>query len=266
MHGTCLYQSIKKRNTMSNKPIRATIWHEFRHEKKNEAVRKVYPNGMHMVLADALREQLGDQVTVRTATLDEPDHGLSDAVLAETDVMTWWGHMAHGEVKDEIVQKVYERVLEGMGLIVLHSGHNSKIFQKLMGTSCSLKWREANETERLWVVNPGHPVVDGLGDHFDLPKEEMYGELFDIPTPDELVLISWFEGGDVFRSGCGWTRGKGKVFYFRPGHESFPSYYDANVRKVIANAVKYVACRSTSPYSRVCPNVTQSLSPISKKG
>ncbi len=251
---------------MSTKPIRVTVWHEFRHEKKMEKVKALYPQGMHTVIADGLKQLLGDAVTVRTATLDEPDHGLTDAVLAETDVMTWWGHAAHGEVKDEIVNKVYQRVLDGMGLVVLHSGHNAKVFKKLMGTSCSLKWREIGEMERFWVVNPAHPVADGLSDHFELPHEEMYGELFDIPTPDELVFISWFAGGDVFRSGCGWTRGKGKVFYFRPGHETYPTYFDANVRKVIANAVKHVACRSTSPYSSQCPNVKTPLSPVVQHG
>ena len=139
---------------------------------------------------------------VRTATLDEPEHGLTEGVLAETDVLTWWGHMAHDEVSDEIVDRVQQRVLEGMGLIVLHSGHFSKIFKRLMGTTCNLKWREAGERERLWVVEPGHPIAQGLGEYFELPHEEMYGERFDIPAPDELVFLSWFQGGEVFRSGC----------------------------------------------------------------
>lgn len=219
-------------------PIRVTIWNENRHEKTHEEVRKVYPNGIHAVLADALK---GAGFSVRTATLDEPEHGLTEQVLAETDVLTWWGHMAHGDVKDEIAACVAKRVLAGMGLIVLHSGHMSKPFMRLMGTGCYLKWREAGENERIWVVEPGHPVADGLPEYFDLPHEEMYGERFDIPAPDQLVFISWFKGGDVFRSGCCWTRGAGKIFYFRPGHETFPTYYQKEIQQVIINAAKWAA-------------------------
>lgn len=219
--------------------MRITVWNEGRHEQKNETVKAVYPAGIHSVIADGLREH--GFTEVRTATLDEPEHGLTADVLAATDVLLWWGHMAHGDVKDEIVERVYQRVMDGMGLIVLHSGHHSKIFKKLMGVNADLKWREANEKERLWVVNPAHPIADGLPDYFELPHEEMYGEPFGIPEPDSLVLVSWFQGGEIFRSGCCFYRGRGKVFYFRPGHETFPTYYDKNVRHVIANGVRWAA-------------------------
>ena len=221
--------------------IRVTVWNEFRHEKTHEAVKKVYPDGMHRVIAEGLTAAGGFEV--RTATLDEPEHGLSEEVLEDTDVLTWWGHMAHAEVKDEIVGRVHKRALAGMGLVVLHSGHFSKIFRALMGTNCSLRWREAAEKERIWNVAPSHPIAQGIGDYFELPHVEMYGERFDIPTPDELVFISWFEGGEVFRSGCCFERGHGRVFYFRPGHETFPIFYDDNVRRVIANAVRWAAPR-----------------------
>ena len=219
-------------------PLRVTVWSEFRHEKHNPKVQAVYPNGMHVVIADALRQQ---GFSVQTATLDEPEHGLTEEVLLNTDVLTWWGHMAHGEVKDEIVDRVHKRVLQGMGLIVLHSGHFSKIFKRLMGTGCDLKWREADERERIWVVNPGHPIAAGLGEYFELPREEMYGEFFDIPEPDSLVFVSWFQGGEVFRSGCCYHRGEGRIFYFRPGHETYPTYYQEEVQQVIANAVRWAA-------------------------
>jgi len=222
-----------------SKSIRVTVWNEGRHEKQHEAVRKVYPDGIHTVIASYLNDQPG--ITARTATLDEPEHGLTAEVLADTDVLTWWGHMAHGDVQDEIVERVQQRVLDGMGLIVLHSGHFSKIFRRMMGTSCALIWREAQEHERLWVVNRGHPIVAGIDRYFELPEEEMYGELFDIPAPDELVLIGWFQGGEVFRSGCCWTRGNGRVFYFQPGHETHPTYYDKKVMTVITNAVRWAA-------------------------
>ena len=206
------------------------------------AVRDVYPEGIHQVVADSLRAQLGEGVVARTATLDDPDHGLTEDVLHGTDVLTWWGHAAHDRVRDEIVERVHQRVLEGMGLLAMHSAHLSKIFVKLMGTSCMLRWREAAERERLWIVNPSHPICYGLEDeYFELPHTEMYGEFFDIPAPDELLFISWFEGGEVFRSGCTFRRGKGKIFYFRPGHETFPIYHNSTIQRILANSVQWLA-------------------------
>lgn len=221
------------------KSLNVTVWNEFRHEKENPAVGKIYPDGIHEAIAQYLRE--GATLSVSTATLDEPEHGLTEEKLATTDVLLWWGHRAHGEVADEIVARVQQRVLEGMGLIVLHSGHFSKIFKTLMGTTCNLKWREAGEKERVWVVEPSHPIADGLGEYFEIEATEMYGERFDIPTPDELVFLSWFEGGEVFRSGCCFYRGKGRIFYFRPGHETYPIYYHPQVQKVLSNAVRWAA-------------------------
>jgi trehalose utilization protein len=217
---------------------RITVWNEYRHEKTNKTVSQIYPEGMHGQIAAHLRSK---GLTVQTATQDEPENGLTVERLANTDVLLWWGHMAHQEVKDEIVERVYQRVMGGMGLIVLHSAHFSRIFRKLMGTSCNLKWREIGEKERLWVVNPGHPIAAGLGEYFELEHEEMYGELFDIPAPDELVLVSWFEGGEVFRSGCCFYRGMGKIFYFRPGHETYPTYHNPNVLQVLYNSVMWAA-------------------------
>ena len=216
--------------------IRVTVWNEFRHEHVDEKVKEIYPDGIHETIARALRS--GD-VIVTTATLDEPDHGLTEEVLGSTDVLIWWGHMAHDEVDDEIVDRVHQKVLQGMGLVVLHSGHFAKIFKKLMGTGCDLKWRDADDSERIWVVDPTHPIAEGLGEYIDIEHEEMYGEHFDIPTPDELVFISWFKGGEVFRSGCTFKRGNGKIFYFRPGHETWPTYHLSDVQLVIKNAVHW---------------------------
>lgn len=217
---------------------RITVWNEGRHEQTNPLVQKVYPAGMHTVIADYLR---GEGYEVRTATLDEPEHGLSETVLAQTDVLTWWGHLAHDQVSDAIVERVYQRVMNGMGLVVLHSGHFSKIFKRLMGTSCDLKWREAGEKERIWVVEPSHPIAAGLGEYFEIEHEEMYGEHFDIPAPDALVLVSWFKGGEIFRSGCCYHRGRGRIFYFRPGHETYPTYYHPQVQRVIRNGINWAA-------------------------
>lgn len=216
--------------------LRVTIWNEYRHERSNPQIAEIYPHGMHGAIAQHLREQ---GLEVHAATLDEPEHGLTSEVLEDTDVLIWWGHTAHHEVDDAIVERVQARVLAGMGLVVLHSGHFSKIFKRLMGTSCDLKWREAGEKERIWVVEPGHPIAEGLPPYFEIEHEEMYGERFDIPAPETLVLISWFQGGEVFRSGCCYTRGKGKIFYFRPGHETYPTYYHPYVLRVITNGVRW---------------------------
>jgi trehalose utilization protein len=218
--------------------IRVTVWNEFRQERSDADVRAIYPDGIHAAIAEGLRSE---EFSVRTATLDEPGHGLSDAVLAETDVLSWWGHAAHGEVDDAVVERVHGRVLDGMGLVVLHSGHHSKLFRRLMGTTCNLTWREAAERERVWVVDPSHPIAEGLGDSFVIDHEEMYGEHFDIPAPDRLVFIGWFQGGEVFRSGCCFQRGRGRIFYFQPGHETYPTYFHAGVRRVIANAARWAA-------------------------
>jgi trehalose utilization protein len=244
--------------------IRITVWNEFRHEKIHEHIRKVYPDGIHSVIADGLKEH--GLASVRTASLDEPENGLPDSVLAETDVLIWWGHMAHKEVAEETVDRVQQRILQGMGLIVLHSGHHSKIFRRMMGTSCSLSWREAGEHERIWVVSPGHPIAEGIGPYFEIPEVEMYGEFFDIPAPDELVFISWFQGGEVFRSGCCFYRGHGKIFYFRPGHETHPIYYQKEVRHVIANAARWAAPTLSGefPYTKNAVNRKVPLEPLGK--
>jgi trehalose utilization protein len=227
--------------------LRVTVWNEFRHERSNQAVAAVYPAGIHAALAAPLRAAGHD---VRTATLDEPGHGLDGDALLRTEVLLWWGHKAHAEVRDEVVDRVQARVLDGMGLVVLHSAHHSKIFKRLMGTTCDLKWREAGERERLWVVAPGHPLVAGLGERIELAEEEMYGEPFDIPPPDELVLVSWFQGGEVFRSGCCFHRGRGRIAYLRPGHETHPTYHNPQIQRLIANAVAWAAPRPSEPPRR----------------
>ena len=217
--------------------VRVTIWNEYRHEVLEERIAKVYPKGIHGAIAEMLGKHTDYEI--RTATLAEPEHGLTQEVLDNTDVLIWWGHMAHNEVSDEVVERVCKRVLDGMGMIFLHSGHHSKPFRKLMGTTCNVKWRENDEKERLWIVDPSHPITAGLPEYIELPKEETYGERFDIPAPDELVFISWFSGGEVFRSGCCYRRGKGRIFYFRPGHEEYPTFYREDITRVLINAVEW---------------------------
>jgi len=221
--------------------LNVTVWNEHVHERREPSVSKIYPDGMHAPIVEGLRRELAGAVTVRVATLDEPEHGLTTALLADTDVLTWWGHAAHDQVADEVVERVFSRVLDGMGIVVLHSGHHSKIFKRLMGTSCSLIWRSdpGGERELIWTVSPAHPIAAGVPQPIVVPHQEMYGEFFDIPPPDELVFVSSFEGGEVFRGGCCYFRGAGRVFYFGPGDQEYPVYHQPEIQRVIANAVAW---------------------------
>lgn len=219
-------------------PLRATVWNEYVSERQHDDARAIYPDGIHAAIAAGLEQELGERASVGTATLDMPDHGLPADVLDATDVLLWWGHIRHKDVSDELVDRIQARVLQGMGLVVLHSGHMSKIFIRLMGTSCTLRWRH-DDREVVWCVDPTHPIAEGVPPGFVIPEQEMYGEFFDIPAPDRLVFISSFGGGEVFRSGCCFTRGKGRIFYFSPGHESNPVYHQPEVRRILANAVRW---------------------------
>lgn len=237
-------------------PIHVTVWNERRQDRTDERVIKIYPGGISLAIAESLNKN--EDIIARTASLDEPECGLSEETLKNTDVLIWWGHRAHNEVPDEIAQRVCRAVLGGMGLIVLHSGHLSKPLRLLLGTSCTLKWRNGDR-ERIWTADPSHPIAEGLPEHFELAEEEMYGEPFDIPRPDDTVFISWFAGGEVFRSGVTYRRGYGKIFYFQPGHETCPTYHDANIQRVITNSVRWAAsaarretmdCQNTRPLEK----------------
>jgi len=247
--------------------IRATVWGENVHEQTNKLVGELYPKGMHGCIADALNTD--PEIEATTVTLQDPEHGMTVEKLANTDVLLWWGHKVHGDVDDKIVERVAEAVWSGMGLLVLHSGHFSKIFKRLMGTPCNLSWREAGERERLWVTSRNHPIAAGLGDYFEIEMEEMYGEPFGIPEPLETVFISWFQGGEVFRSGVTYKRGAGNIFYFRPGHEAYPTYHDANVQLVLRNGVKWAynpARRIANPTDAPNRPTEQALEKIVERG
>ncbi len=230
--------------------IKVLVWNEYRHEKSDERVQKVYPEGIHNPIADFLR---CDDIEVRTATLDDPNFGITKEILDDTDVLMWWGHVAHKEVPDEVAYLVRDAVLSGMGMIFLHSAHHSKPFRYLLGTSCNLTWRETGDSEILWVIEPSHPITRGIDRYFTLPAEETYGEPFVIPTPDKLLLIGNYSGGEVFRSGCLFERGNGKIFYFQPGHETFPTYRVPEVQTILKNAVRFVA--PTYRAETTCPHV-----------
>lgn len=234
--------------------IKVTIFNEFRHEKQKESIRAIYPDGIHGAIKAGIEDE---EILVRTVTLDDPECGLTQAVLDDTDVLLWWGHMAHHEVPDEVAQRVRDAVHSGMGAIFLHSGHHSKPFRLLMGTPCNLTWREDGDYELVWVVNPAHPIAQGIGRFIHLEHVETYGEPFSIPEPDELVFIGCYEGGEVFRSGCCWQRGNGRVFYFQPGHETYPIYHQPEIIKVIKNAIHWA--KPTYRAVIECPHVKKPL-------
>jgi len=240
--------------------INLTIWNENVHEQSNPRVLELYPGGLHGFLAEHLASP---DFNIRTATLEQPEHGLTEEVLNATDVLIWWGHAAHDKVDDKIVARIQQRVWNGMGIICLHSAHRSKIFRALNGTSGQLHWREAGERERLWTIDPAHPIAAGIPEHFELPYEEMYGEPFMIAGDAKVIFISWFEGGEVLRSGFTLQRGNGKMFYFRPGHETFPSFHNENVLKILSNAIHWAKPVVNMPYLKT--NVPDSLEKISQK-
>jgi trehalose utilization protein len=241
-----LYRTLFEGDNM----IKVTVWNEFYHERHNEEIKKIYPQGLHKTIADFLK---CDDITVRTATLLDEDCGLTQEVLDDTDVLIWWGHVRHREVPDEIAERVQTAVLGGMGAIFLHSAHHSKPFKRLIGTTGNLSWREDGDWEKLWNIAPAHPITQGIGRFIELEHEEVYCEPFDIPNPDQLIFISNYEGGEVFRSGCCYNRGCGKIFYFKPGHESYPIYYNKEIQTVIKNAVYWA-----KPVKRItlqCPHI-----------
>jgi len=238
------------------KTINVTIWNEYRHEKSDENVAKLYPNGLHAAIGEFLSKN--DDMKITLAALDDPDQGLPDEVLNNTDVLLWWGHMNHGEVKDDLVERIRQRVyVGGMGFIALHSAHHSKPFRAIVGTTGNLLWGD-NQKEIIWNIMPSHPIAAGIPAHFELPEEELYAEPFQIPQPDAHIFEGWYEHGYVFRTGCTFLRGAGRVFYFQPGHETCPSFYDANVQRIITNGVRWAAPNDFGyEIESGCPYVTE---------
>ncbi len=220
--------------------MRVIVWSDDAAGKGLEArAASLHPDGIAATIATALREQLGTAADVTTAGQHESDQGLPDSILAAADVLVWWAHEGHDQVSEDTVDRVQKQVLEGLGLLVLHSAHHSKIFRRLTGTSCDLNWREAQDEELIWTVDPSHPIAVGIDPPIRLEHHEMYGEPFDIPAPDRLVFISSFTGGEVFRSGCCFERGSGRIFYFSPGHETDRVYDQPQIRQVLASAATW---------------------------
>lgn len=234
--------------------LKITVWNEYKHEQEYEGIRKVYPEGIHGCIAGFLKKE--EDFTVRTATFYEPEHGLTEEVLQNTDVLIIWSHALQEEFSDEVAERVRRHVLSGMGLVALHSAHFSKIMKKLLGTSMTLKWRHGDR-EKLWCIAPTHPIAVGVPAMIELPEEEMYGEFFDIPKPDDVIFTGWFSGGEVFRSGCTFSRGYGKIFYFQPGHEEYPIYYHPDIQRIITNGVRFVAPMIGTRKPPECEQVVQ---------
>ena len=230
--------------------IRVLVWNEFFHEANQERIAKIYPDGIHNTIKEFLQ---CDDIQVKTATLQDENCGITKEILDETDVLIWWGHVYHDQVPFEIAYMIKDAVLSGMGMIFLHSAHHSRPFRELLGTSANLTWRESGDSELVWVTDPSHPITQGINYAISLPHEETYGEPFVIPTPDKLLFIGSFSGGEVFRSGCLFERGNGKIFYFQPGHEAFPTFKVPEIQTVIRNAVRYVA--PTYRMEIGCPHV-----------
>ncbi len=216
--------------------INVTVWNEFRHEKTDEEVKSLYPDGIHVYIKSFLDTEEDFNVTV--CSLDEPDQGLPNELIDNTDVLIWWGHIAHAEVSDELVTRLRKRVYEcGMGFIPLHSAHHAKPFKAIIGTTGNLTWGR-NQNAIVWSLSPTHPIADGVPLKFAL-TEELYSEPFYIPRPDDVVFATWFEDGNLFRGGVTFTRGIGKIFYFHPGHETCASFKNPHVQRIIKNAIRY---------------------------
>ena len=222
-----------------NKKLNVVVWNEFRHEKVKEKAIANYPDGLHATIKKFL--DVNEDMSVTLAALDDECQGLPDELLNNTDVLVWWGHIAHEEVSDELVAKIQKRVYEGkMGFVALHSAHHSKPFKQIVGTNGNLSWGR-NQKEIMWNLMPQHPIAAGIPDHFLIEEEELYCEPFYIPQPDALVFGAWYEDGFIFRAGACFLRGAGKIFYFQPGHESCKALHNPYVQKVITNAVRWAA-------------------------
>lgn len=261
--------------------IRVTVWYEYVQEsgelreeflpkgvpsehiagfqefvkRSAEKIHEVYSLGVMGTVADYLGKCPDMEVT--SVNMYMPEFGLPDELLERTDVLVWWAHIAHDAIPDRLVAKIKERVHKGMGFIPLHSAHKSRPFTELLGTTGTLKWREGDFC-RVWNTAPIHPIAEGIPESIELSEEEMYGEYFDVPKPDDVVFLSWYRGGEVFRSGCTWTRGYGRIFYFQPGHETSPSYHNPWILKVIENGVRWAAPRVWRQDDFDCPNVLES--------
>lgn len=198
-----------------------------------------YPEGMPAAIADAVRGIPEAQVEI--ASIDDADQGVPDERLRQADVLLWWSHMRHEDLLSATVDRVVSAVEHGLGLVALHSAISSPVFRRLVGTTGGFGGWRHGDREVLWTVDPSHPICRGVEFPVVMPQQEMYSEPANLPTPDELVFISSFSGGEVFRSGITYRRGVGRIFYFSPGHEEYPVFLHPGVRGILANATSWAA-------------------------
>lgn len=216
-----------------------TIFNEYHPNEHTGKAEKNYPGGIHIALKSIFESQEYDVVT---ATQEQACNGLTDEILDNTDVLLWWSKNWDNELLNSVADKVVSRIREGMGAVFLHSAKNSKPFLRLTGTTSAtapVSWKEPGESERLFVVSPAHPIAEGIPSGYVIPNEEPYCEYFDIPKPDDIVFLGGFGNGMCIRAGVTFTRGAGKIFFFQPGHDSFPVYNDKVIRRIILNAVNW---------------------------
>lgn len=105
---------------------------------------------------------------------------------------------------------------------------------------CFPAYRNDGKPSTLYTIQPDHPIAQGIPSRFQLPSTEMYDEPFHVPEPDEVIFEERWPTGEWFRSGMIWNIGDGKVFYFRPGHETFPVYKQEVALNIIENAVRFL--------------------------
>jgi trehalose utilization protein len=284
--------SVARGQGSKDREVNVVVWDEQQPKQK-----LAYENFLGNAIADHLRARGGFQVT--SAKLDDPEQGLSAATLDKADVLIWWGHVRHPEVKPETGRAIVERIKAGkLSLIALHSAHWSTPFKEAMYAraiddalaslpeadrksakvetieprpftvpkrddpqtpstevrktadgvvvtvtlpNCVFPaYREDGKPSHVRVLLPDHPIAAGLPKQFDIPRTEMYDAPFHVPKPDAILFEERGDAGEHFPSGCLWTLGKGHVFYFRPGHESYPVYKQAEPLRVVENAARWL--------------------------
>lgn len=221
---------------MSQESVNALVWSEGTEPED------VYPRGVRGPIADYLSEET--DIEARTRSIEDEDQGVSGDDLEWADVILWWGHLRHDDVTDETVDRIEEHVREnGVGFVSLHSAHYARPYKRLIGMSGDLGGHRLtdDESEYVEVCAPDHPIAEGVDD-FTLPEVEMFGEPYDIPEPETVVLHSEYsEGDEEFRSGVTFEFGEGRGFYLRPGHEEFEIYLDDNIQRIVTNATRWAA-------------------------
>jgi trehalose utilization protein len=232
-------QPVRAAETTAEKTRRVVVWSE------NTAPKKVYPHDINAAVAEGLAPLKDKGWEIVTASIGDPEQGVPPASLNKTDVLMWWGHQRHGQVTDEHVQQIVKRVKNGgMGFIALHSAHFSKALKALLGTNCGWKGGYVEDGSKLEMIvqDKEHPIAKGIHD-FSIPHTERYTEPFECPKPDAVVFGGIYIRPDgskeESRQGLAWNIGKGRVFYFQPGHETYPIFFDANIRKLLCNAVEW---------------------------